>query len=339
MNEPVTVIIPAFDEDSTVGRVVEQVKMVLVQAYIPGEVIVVDDGSVDRTSWVAKHSRARLISHRRNRGYGAALKTGIRAAQHELIVITDADGTYPVDRIPEMLGKLQNADMVVAARVSHNVDIPLLRRPAKWMLRRLAEAITGEHIPDLNSGLRGFRRQFVQQYLNILSDKFSFTTTLTVAALCDNYAVIYVPIDYCKRLGKSKIIPWHFVDFFTLIIRLSMLFNPLKVFIPTAFTVILLGIGKLVVDMVVALQRAGGLTPDFLVHKVISSSALMLLLSGLQILLIGMIADGITRKISRHASQGYKSHAAPTLDGFSAKRDNTLAKPARMDGKEEGTHD
>jgi len=338
MNEPVTVIIPAFNEDSTIGRVVEQLKMVLAQAGILGEIIVVDDGSVDQTSSVVKNSGACLTRHRRNRGYGAALKTGIRAAQHELIVIIDADGTYPVGQIPEILDKLQKADLVVGARVGHKVDIPLLRRPAKWILQRLAERITGERIPDLNSGLRAFRRQFVQQYLSLLSNRFSFTTTLTVAALCDNYEVIYVPIDYFKRLGKSKIIPWHFVDFLTLIIRLSMLFDPLKVFIPTALTVILLGIAKLVMDFVVALQRVGGLTPDFLVHKVISSSALMLLLSGLQILLIGMIADGITRKISRHASQGYKSRAVPTLDGFSAKRDNTLAKPTRMDGKKEDTH-
>jgi len=159
-----------------------------------------------------------------------------------------------------------------------------------------------------------------------------------VAALCDNYQVIYVPIDYSKRLGKSKIIPWHFVDFLTLIIRLSMLFDPLKVFIPTALTVILLGIAKLVMDIVVALQRAGGLTPDFFVQKAVSSSALMLLLSGLQILLIGMIADGITRKISRHASQEYESPAAPIFDAPSPQQDNTSAKPAGSNSKEEDAH-
>jgi len=108
---------------------------------------------VIQTPWVAKDSGACLIRQRRNRGYGAAIKTGIKAAHGEVIVIIDADGTYPVGRIPEMLDKLQKADMVVGARVGHKVDIPLLRRPAKWILRRLAEALTGEHIPDLNSGL------------------------------------------------------------------------------------------------------------------------------------------------------------------------------------------
>ena len=125
-----------------------------------------------------------MLRHIENRGYGAALKSGIRAAKHEVIVITDADGTYPSDQIPELLSKLDHADMVVGARIGKNVRIPLIRRPAKWMLGLLAEYIVGRRIPDLNSGLRAFRRDCVEQYFSILSNRFSFTTTSDVGPFC-----------------------------------------------------------------------------------------------------------------------------------------------------------
>ncbi len=307
-NEPVTVIIPACNEESCIGDVIDQLETFLTRAGITHEIIVVDDGSEDETSAIARNSSARVIQHERNLGYGASLKTGIRAAQHEFIVITDADGTYPVDRIPEMLEVLKTADMVVGARVSKNADIPFFRRPAKWLLRRLAKYITGEHIPDLNSGLRAFRRRFVLQYFHLLPDKFSFTTTITVAALCDHYKISYIDIDYGRRVGKSKIVPWDFVSFVTLVLRLSMLFNPLKVFVPFALMSLVLGVVKLAFDVGLALQAAGGLTFSFFTHKVVSASALILLLSGLQILLIGMMADGITRKMLRSTFKQPESH-------------------------------
>lgn len=314
MNDPVTVIIPAYNEESGIGGVIEHVGTVLHQAQIPHEIVVVDDGSTDHTSQEARRAGARVIRHEKNIGYGAALKTGIRVARNERIVITDADGTYPADRIPEMLGHLGTADMVVGARASDNVEIPLVRRPAKWFLRRLATYITGEHIPDLNSGLRAFRRPFAEYYLNILPEKFSFTTTLTVAALCDRYRVVYVTIDYRKRKGKSKIVPWDFVSFVTLVLRLSMLFSPLKVFVPISLVCFVLGLCKFLLDIVFAIMRAEKLTFFILAGPVVSTTTLILLLSGLQILLVGMVSEGLARKIDRRMLTEYRSHSIQTLD-------------------------
>jgi len=308
----ISIIIPAFNEEESVGSVISRIKDVLLKDDIQHEIILVDDGSSDGTSIIAEKAGARVIRHNENIGYGAALKTGIRAAKNEKLVITDADGTYPAEAIPELLKKLDTADMVIGARRSQNKNIPILRKPAKWILNRLARYITGQHIPDLNSGMRSFRRSFILDYFSLLPDKFSFTTTITVAALCDRYTISYHDVEYEKRTGKSKVVAWDFVSFVTLVLRLSMLFNPLKVFVPVALFSFLLGIAKLVFDIAVAIQNAGGITFSLFIHRVVSTSSLMLLLSGLQILLIGMMADGITRRVlhsspNNIASNGVKS--------------------------------
>src|SRR5262245_1343185 len=132
MREPVSIIIPAFNEHLGVAGVVRDVIETLDEHHIPGEVIVVDDGSTDGTGRAAQRAGARVICHRSNRGYGSSLKTGIMAAANNVILITDADGTYPVKYIPEILSTLETADMVVGARLGNNVAIPMVRRPAKW---------------------------------------------------------------------------------------------------------------------------------------------------------------------------------------------------------------
>ncbi|MDZ7270233.1 MAG: glycosyltransferase family 2 protein [candidate division KSB1 bacterium] len=309
----VSVVIPAFNEEGSVGSVVEAVRAALRDRNVEHEVIVVDDGSADRTAEVALAHGAHVIHHRRNRGYGAALKTGIRAARHETILITDADGTYPAASLPELLARLDRADMVVGARVKRNARIPLLRRPGKWLLGRLAEHITGEKIPDLNSGLRAFRRQCVQQYLPILPDRFSFTTTITVALLSDGYRVEYLPIDYYKRQGKSKIVPWNFFEFVALVLRLSMSFNPLRIFVPVSMVCFLLGLIKLAADVVFAVMRVGSIGLHLLSEPVVSTTAVVFLLFGLQILLIGMMSDGLARKIAQRIPTDYESRAVEEL--------------------------
>ena len=311
--ESVSVIIPAYNEESSVGTVIAQVGRILTQAAIPNEIIVVDDGSGDQTVRAAQRTGARVLCHEKNRGYGAALKTGIRASQYELLMIIDADGTYPAECIPDLLDQSRTADMVVGARVRPNAAIPLVRQPAKWMLRRLAEYLTNERIPDLNSGLRVFPRQLIQQYLDILPDKFSFTTTATVALLCDHYTVRYVPIEYYKRAGKSKIVPWDFFNFLTLVLRLSMLFHPLKIFVPVAFTCTLIGGVKFCLDIVNGLQRFETLVV-FLQQPVVSTTTVMFFLAALQILLIGMISDGLIRKVSQLTQQKYQSRSTEKIE-------------------------
>ena len=218
----VSVIIPAYNEELAVRETVTELRKLFEVTDISSEIIVVDDGSKDKTAREARAARARVIQHRSNRGYGASLKTGIIAASNDIIGITDADGTYPAKYLPEMLAELESADMVVGSRTGADVHIPLSRMPAKWFLRVMANYVANTRIPDLNSGLRVFRRDVAVQYFAILSDQFSFTTTITLALLCDKYAVTYLPIDYRRRQGKSKIVPWDAGSFAILIFRVAM---------------------------------------------------------------------------------------------------------------------
>lgn len=281
----VSVVIPAFNEEGAVQPVIAELQEIIRQRGIVPEIIVVDDGSKDRTAQMAAAAGARVLRHRSNRGYGASLKTGIAAASSEYIVITDADGTYPAHYVPELLAQLESADMVVGARIGKSVKIPLIRRPAKMALNLLANYMSGASIPDLNSGLRAFRREIVMQYFSILPDQFSWTTTITLAMLCDKYAVSYVPIDYRQRKGKSKIVPWDAGSFFVLILRTAMLFRPLRVFFPVVLITALAGLTKMAIDL--------SHQPN------ISASAQLALMSALLILLMGMLGDAIATRLGR----------------------------------------
>jgi glycosyltransferase involved in cell wall biosynthesis len=293
----ISVILPAYNEEDAISDQIKSIRDVLLSCDIEHEIIVVDDGSVDRTAELAIQKGVRLLRHHENRGYGAALKTGILAAKFETIVITDADGTYPSDQIPQLVRKLENADMVVGARTGTNVNIPWLRRPAKWILGWLADRIAGGPIADLNSGLRAFHRDCVRQYFNILPNQFSFTTTITLALIADNYRIVYHPIDYYARIGKSKILPRHFMEFMILILRMAILFEPLKIFLPLAFSCGLLGVLKVVFDILAFFPRNATFGWSLLYKEVLSSSALLLLVVALQLLLIGMVADGLLKRI------------------------------------------
>ncbi|MCC6862068.1 MAG: glycosyltransferase family 2 protein [Bryobacterales bacterium] len=282
----VSVVIPAYNEELGVGHVVEELRSLLDRHGFESEIVVVDDGSRDNTAELAAQAGARVLRHRSNRGYGASLKTGIAAALHDTILITDADGTYPASYIPELLAELEHADMVVGARTGANVRIPLVRRPAKWALNSLANYLAGYRIPDLNSGMRAFRRNMVMQYFSILPNYFSFTTTITLAMHCDRYAVSYLPIDYRARKGKSKIVPWDAGSFLVLILRTAMLFRPLRIFIPVMLLCLLYGTVKMIVD---------------LTHQPnISASALLAFMSALLVLLIGMLGDALATRLGRY---------------------------------------
>jgi glycosyltransferase involved in cell wall biosynthesis len=295
----VTVILPSFNEEAAVADQVRAVRTALTSRGIEHEIIVVDDGSDDATSPRALEAGARVLRHRENRGYGAAIKAGITAARYDSIAIIDADGTYPSDQIPALLELLEGADMVVGARTLQNVHIPWARRPAKWILGWLANRIAGRRIPDLNSGLRVFRRECVRQYFPVLSNRFSFTTTVTLALLADDYRVVYHPIEYYRRLGRSKITPRHFMDFMVLVLRMAMLFQPLKVFVPVGGGFLGVGFLKFAFDIVALFRRAPVLDGSLVFQPVLSTSAILLLLLGVQMLLIGMVADGVLRRIAQ----------------------------------------
>ena len=285
MIERISVVIPAFNEELGVAEVIRHTREVLDGAGVAAEIVIVDDGSTDATARAAVGAGAQVIRHRSNRGYGAALKTGIVAARNNIIVITDADGTYPCEAIPAMLTELEHADMVVGARIGRKVSIPWVRRPAKWVLNKLANYVTASNIPDLNSGLRAFRREVAAQYFAILPDQFSFTTTITLAMLCDKYAVSYIPIDYLPRKGRSKIVPWDAGSFAILIFRTAMLFRPLRVFLPLVGLCLAYGLIKMSIDLV--------RDPN------ISASAMLAFMSALLILLIGMLGDAMATRLGR----------------------------------------
>jgi len=241
----VTIVVPAFNEEDGIEGVIERLDALALA--VPVEILVVDDGSTDGTPRVlerlrTKYKQLRIEKHLVNRGYGAALKTGFARARHEVVVITDGDGTYPEKKIEELLAHIDDgADMVVGSRTGLDVHVPFVRRPAKAVLRRLASFLAGTPIPDLNSGLRAIRRDLVLMYRPILPSGFSFTTTITLAALTNDHRVDYVPINYAKREGLSKIRPIRDTLAFTaLILRTVMYFNPLKVFVPIA---VLIGLG------------------------------------------------------------------------------------------------
>ncbi len=289
--EGVTIVIPAYNEANGAGPVLEELFSALDRLLDPAisvEVIVVDDGSTDGTAEVLStfsEPRLRIIRHPRNRGYGAALKTGISQAAHPWILITDADGTYPNEHIPEILALRDGHDMVVGSRTGKISQIPLLRRPPKWVLRRLASYLSRTDIPDLNSGLRVMRREDVLEFENILPDQFSFTSTITLAMLSAGHYVKYTPINYLRREGKSKIRPIaDTLNFLRLIVRTIMYFDPLRIFIPVAALFILgsvaIGAGSYAMTGVVA-----------------DVSTVVLFSTGVQVLAVGMLADTMNRRM------------------------------------------
>lgn len=279
--QAVSVVIPAFNEAAHVADQVRAVDTALRRSGWAYEILVVDDGSTDGTAEAAASAGvARVIRRAENRGYGAALKLGIRLARHDWILITDADGTYPVEAIPGLLALHATNSMVVGARTGQEVRVPLARRPAKWFLNRLASYLAGRHLPDINSGLRLMRKAFVRRYEHLLPDGFSFTTTITLSAACNRHPLSYVPIDYHARLGTSKIRPRHAYDFTLLIVRTIVFFNPLKVFLPLGAFLAVGGIAKFGYDV----------TRDNL-----SESAVLGVLGALIVWAVGLLADQTAR--------------------------------------------
>jgi len=278
----ISVVIPAYNEEEAIGAALDELIEVLEgQIY---EIIVVDDGSTDNTAKTVQEKNVKLIQHPCNKGYGAALKTGIDHASGERILITDADGTYPNKEIPRLLEHVDQYDMVVGSRTGKDVNIQLYRRPAKWFLSRLANYLSGTKIPDLNSGMRIFRKEDAKKFFNILPSGFSFTTTITLAYLSNDMLIKYIPIDYYERQGRSKINPFKDgFNFILLIVRTITYFNPLKVFLPIGFGLFVMA----------ALVFAYSL---LMLEKVMDIAVIILVVASIQIGLFGLLSDLIVRR-------------------------------------------
>jgi polyisoprenyl-phosphate glycosyltransferase len=221
----------------------------------PFEVIVVDDGSSDGTGETAAAAGARVETHPHNVGYGHSLKTGIQAATYETIVITDADGTYPIESIPALVTRFRDGfDMVVGARSGRHYKESLLKMPLRWILRQLVEFTAGRHIPDINSGLRVFKRSTAIGYFSHLCDTFSFTTSMTLAYVMTGRFVGYETIDYLPRVGRTKVKLLK-DSFKTLqyILEASIYYNPLRIFFAMALAILLSSAGSLLLALLTGL--------------------------------------------------------------------------------------
>lgn len=254
-----TVVLPCFNEQDHVLQELERITGSLDASGISYEILAIDDASTDGTLAVLRAAAERMpsvqvLSFRRNGGSGTARRIGTLRARGEIVVWTDADMTYPNERIPELVELLladPSYDQVVGARTSEEGTHKWLRVPAKWLIRKIAERLSNQKIPDLNSGLRAFRRSVSLPYLRLLPPGFSCVTTITLAFLQNQHDVHYVPIDYAKRAGTSK---FHFVRdayrYILQVLRMIMYFDPLKVLMPLALWLLGLGVVKAVVDMV-----------------------------------------------------------------------------------------
>jgi glycosyltransferase involved in cell wall biosynthesis len=287
----VTIVLPCYNEQGHVAMEVERICAAMDTSGYPYELLAFDDASTDGTlarlqEIAPQYPMMRIVHFDRNGGSGTVRRIGTQQARGEIVVWTDADMTYPNERIPELvqtLEKDQMLDQVVGARTSEQGTHKMFRVPAKWFIRKLAEILTNSSIPDLNSGLRAFRRQVALPYLRLLPPGFSCVTTITLAFLCNQHDVRYVPIEYAKRSGTSKF--KFFKDAYRYILqvlRMVMYFNPLKVLMPVALFLLGLGLAKGVFDMVV--------------HPLLFAvNTVLIFVSGLIIASMALLADLIVR--------------------------------------------
>lgn len=272
-----TIIIPALNEEAVVGDVVRE----LTTEFSEAEIIVVDDGSSDKTGERAEAAGARVLRHDRTYGYGAALKTGIRGSSREYVLFCDGDGQHSASDARRIFDASEDQDMVVGARTSGS-HAPYSRRPGKLILRWFADFLAGVSIPDLNSGLRVFRRDTITRSLHLMPRGFSFSTTSTFAMLKSQRRIKFIPITVKKRVGKSTVRQWrHGPATLMLMLRLTVLFEPLKVFLSVAFVLFLISLGSLSIDL--TLGRGG-----------VGDTTVLMAVSSLIIFMFGLLCDQVS---------------------------------------------
>ena len=318
----VTIVLPCFNEAEHVLQEIERITAAMNSSEFTCELLCIDDASTDDTlaqlvqlalriadllghlllevsahgadvgpldvlnDAATRYANIRVMPFRRNGGSGTARRIGTQQSYGEIVVWTDADMTYENERIPELVRILRDDpsyDQVVGARTTEEGTHKWARVPAKWLIRKIAEKLSNQKIPDLNSGLRAFRREVSLPYLRLLPPGFSCVTTITLAFLSNQHDIKYVPTSYAKRAGVSK---FHFVRdayrYILQVLRMVMYFDPLKVLMPPALWLIVIGVVKAVVDMV----RHPFYFP---------ASTVLLLVTGLMIGTLALLSDLVVR--------------------------------------------
>ncbi len=282
--EGASIIVPVYNEEESIVIVIESVLKAMRKRGIPIQVVVVDDGSTDRTkqlviSEFGEDPDVLLVSHRVNKGVGIARNTGTDNSSFEIVGMIDADGTYPAESIPDLVEKMAEYDMVVGARRREKGKMPFLRKLAKDSIRLLASYLFDARIPDLNSGLRLFKKQLVLRYRYLLPPGHSWVSTITLAFLANGHSVYFHPVDYFPRQrGKSSFHPLlDTYNYFLLVLRACTYFNPMKFFTPLFAFLVLLGGVKTAIDI-------------FVFHG-IQESDIILLIAALLILVLGLLCD------------------------------------------------
>lgn len=271
-----TLIIPAYNEAQAIGRVLDEIG----KPEGCREIIVVDDGSTDDTAQIAKSRKANVLSHPINRGYGAALKTGIRAASTEYVVFFDGDGQHRPEDLPKITQPAPSYDLVLGVRSGYQ---DRTRVPWKKLLGRIVNLLTGRKIADFNSGFRAFRISAVKKILHLMPEGFSFSTTSTVAIIKMGYRLKEVPIESRPRMGRASSVKI-FSDGFRalmLILNLIVLFEPLKIFLPASFFFVFASLFYFIVYSI-----------QIRVH--VTASMVMLFLTGVLLFFLGVVCEQIS---------------------------------------------
>ncbi len=280
-----SIVVPIYNERDGAAEVVKSILDAGIET--PRELVLVDDGSDDGTSAIleelADGERVRVLRHQENKGYGAALKTGIGAARGGLVMIIDGDGSYPVGHFDEFVGLAGDYDMVVGARGGKVLEEPLARTLVKGFIIRMLKVLAEIEVPDLNSGLRLMKREQVMRYFHLLPDGISFTSTITLVLLSEARPVKFVDVDYFARQGSSKFKPVRdTLGIIILIARTFLYFNPLKVFLPVALALFMLAI---------AVGIATTLTGKFM-----DVTTVVIALTAVQVFVLGLMADLIAKR-------------------------------------------
>lgn len=268
-----TILVPAYNEEKIIASIMDDLLRLRKENW---EILVVDDGSTDKTyDILSSFSGIRVIRHPKNKGYGAALKTGIKNATGEYIITLDSDGQHNPEYIKELLEHIKDYDMVATYRTQW-LHSSLWRIPGKWLIGRLANYLSRSKIPDLNSGFRAFKKDIVSKYLHLCPNGFSFSTTIMLSLLCEGYDIKFIPIKARKRVGKSTVSIRAGLETVLLIFRLITLFNPLRIFIPIS---LLFG------------SVGGLLLIGDIINKNLNDSTILLILASILVFLFGLMAD------------------------------------------------